>query len=179
MTSAPRFTTDYTIDDYQHWEGDWQLIEGIAVSMSPSPFGKHQRIVMKLVFQFINQLENQNADCRVYAGLDWIVSDETVVRPDVMVVCGEQPDKHLEKNPVIAVEVLSESTMRVDLTAKCRIYQTARVPNYLIADPKTHSVEVMKLVDNEYQAETFAEGRSFSLVHDNWTVKINVNTLFN
>ena len=37
MSSAP----NYTVEDYQHWEGDWELWNGVAVSMSPSPFGGH------------------------------------------------------------------------------------------------------------------------------------------
>jgi len=27
----------YTFNDYQHWEGNWELIEGMPYAMSPSP----------------------------------------------------------------------------------------------------------------------------------------------
>ena len=95
MSTASRFVPNYTVDDYRHWEGDWQLIEGVPVAMSPSPFGPHERIVAEFVKSFGSQIDQQGCDCRVYAGLDWIVSNDTVVRPDVMVVCGPQPERAL------------------------------------------------------------------------------------
>ncbi|QEG24236.1 hypothetical protein MFFC18_41530 [Mariniblastus fucicola] len=98
MSSAEKYIPRYTVDDYQHWEGDWQLVEGIAISMNPSPFGPHERAVSRISLCIGNAIEEADFECESYAGLDWIVSDETVVRPDVMVVCGEQPERHLE-NP--------------------------------------------------------------------------------
>jgi len=35
MSLAEKDVPRYTVSDYQHWEGDWELIEGIAISMSP------------------------------------------------------------------------------------------------------------------------------------------------
>ncbi len=33
----------YTYDDYKLWKGDWELFDGIAVSMSPAPMRKYQK----------------------------------------------------------------------------------------------------------------------------------------
>ena len=41
MSIAPKYQPHYTVDDYQHWEGDWELWNGVAVAMAPSPFGPH------------------------------------------------------------------------------------------------------------------------------------------
>ena len=142
MSSAQKFLPSYTINDYQHWEGDWELIEGIAVSMSPSPFGPHERTVAEIARSIGNSLDEQGTDCRVYAGLDWIISDDTVVRPDVMVVCGDQPEKHLEKAPIIVVEVLSASTRKLDIGSKRRIYGEAGVQIYLIVDVEKKTIEI-------------------------------------
>ena len=38
----------YTYEDYRHWEGDWELIDGIPQAMAPSPALKHQFIMMKI-----------------------------------------------------------------------------------------------------------------------------------
>ena len=35
----------YTYDDYIHWEGDWELIDGIAYAMAPSPLKSHQNLL--------------------------------------------------------------------------------------------------------------------------------------
>ncbi|MEZ6088667.1 MAG: Uma2 family endonuclease [Pirellulaceae bacterium] len=142
MNTSPRFITSYTYEDYQLWEGDWQLIDGVAVAMTPSPFGRHERVVGEIFGELRQQLKDQGCDCRVYTGLDWIVSKDTVVRPDVMVVCGQQPDRYLERPPVLAVEVLSSSTRGLDLTTKRAIYQSAGVAYYLIVDPEGETVEL-------------------------------------
>ena len=35
----------YTYDDYIKWEGDWELIDGIAYAMAPSPLKTHQNLL--------------------------------------------------------------------------------------------------------------------------------------
>ena len=99
MSTAPRYEPHYSVSDYLQWEGEWELWNGTAVAMSPSPLGPHERAAAKLVFQIESCLQAQGCACATYAGLDWIVSDDTVVRPDVMVVCGSQPGRHLERPP--------------------------------------------------------------------------------
>ena len=146
MSTAPRYIPHYTVDDYQLWEGDWELIEGVPVSMSPSPFGPHERVVARIARQFGIEIEQNGCSCEVYTNLDWIVSNDTIVRPDVMVVCGDQPDRHLERAPSIAVEVLSDSTRDRDLGLKQTIYAENNVRHYLVADPQGRTVEHSELV---------------------------------
>ena len=141
MSTARKFSTAYTVENYRLWEGDWELIAGIAVSMSPSPFGPHERAVNGLSYSFRHQLKELDASCEVYAGLDWIVADDTVVRPDLMIVCGEQPEKHLERAPALVAEVLSPSMRQLDLTTKRDIYQQAGVEHYLIVDLEARTIE--------------------------------------
>ncbi len=77
-----RFFPKYTIEDYLSWEGDWELIEGIPFAMSPSPFAFHQAIILEIARQFLNQMDNCKNKCYVYAKLDWIINEHTIVRPD-------------------------------------------------------------------------------------------------
>jgi Uma2 family endonuclease len=58
-----------------------------------------------------------------------------VVRPDLIVVCGDQPERHLERPPGVAVEVLSDSTKGQDLTIKRDLYLESGVQHYLVVDP--------------------------------------------
>jgi len=177
MSTASRYVPNYTVEDYQHWEGDWQLIEGVAVAMSPSPFGRHERIVMEIAASFKNQLDQQNCDCRVYAGLDWIVSNNTVVRPDVMVVCGEQPERHLETPPEIAVEILSTSTRELDLVAKRRIYREHGVPIYIIVDPDKMQVEIIRLDTESSTQIEIGQSATLSLSND-CHIEVNAQQVF-
>ena len=152
MSTARKFSTAYTVENYRLWEGDWELIAGIAVSMSPSPFGPHEKFISRLNRSIGNQLEQQDSSCEVYAGLDWIVADDTVVRPDLMIVCGEQPEKHLERAPALVAEVPSPSTRQLDLTTKRDIYQQAGVEHYLIVDLEAQTIEHVQF-DNKEKPE--------------------------
>ena len=106
MSTARKYQPHYTVEDYRQWVGDWELWYGTAVAMSPSPFGPHERAVTALTCQIQNSIRTKFCDCCVYAGLDWIVQSDTVVRPDVMVVCGDQPERHLEKTPMLTIKLI-------------------------------------------------------------------------
>ena len=140
MTRVPRIIPHYTIEDYRHWDGDWELIDGVPIAMSPSPFGPHERIVSRLSFQLQSQIRQNDCRAEVYTNLDWIVSNDTVIRPDVMVICGDQPQRHQESPPALVVEVLSDSTRRTDLIAKRSIVQENRVGHYFVIDRDPNEV---------------------------------------
>lgn len=93
MSLAKKYLPNYTVEDYQQWKGDWELIEGIPYAMTPSPFEVHQKVVAN----FISQIQPQVKQCKqtvfVYSELDWIVNENTVVRTDLMIVgCERIPD---------------------------------------------------------------------------------------
>jgi len=82
----------YTFEDYQHWAGDWELIEGMPYAMAPSPSVTHQTVSVNVVSQIKLNTNNQKDNCvgcHVLMETDWQISNDTVVRPDVMVVCQE------------------------------------------------------------------------------------------
>lgn len=148
MSNARRYQPHYLVADYQRWEGDWELWFGTAVATSPSPFGPHERAVSEISFQIQSSLKNQVPRCldrQVYTGLDWIVQPDTVVRPDLMLVCGDQPELHLERSPALIVEVLSESTADKDRTVKRDLYESCGVQHYLIADPLNKTLQWLEL----------------------------------
>jgi Uma2 family endonuclease len=163
MSTAHRFIPNYSVTDYQHWQGDWELIDGVAIAMTPSPFAPHERVVAKLVGLFVSAVETQPCDCAVYAGLDWIVDSHTVVRPDVMIVCGQQPARYLECAPSLIVEVLSASTELQDQTTKRAIYQKHGVAFYLLVDPDAMTMECLELVDQSYQPRVVTASESIIL----------------
>jgi Uma2 family endonuclease len=167
MSTAPRYEPHYSVADYLQWEGDWELWNGVAVAMSPSPLGPHERAAAKLVFQIESCLQSRGCACATYAGLDRIVSDDTVVRPDVMVVCGVQPGRHLERPPALTIEILSDATADKDRTAKRGLYERAGVGHYLLVDPIAQTMEWLELGhDGLYRdrASEIAAGERLSLM---------------
>ena len=111
----------YTYDDYKQWEGDWELIYGHPYAMSPSPIGKHQFIMMRLGYFLQKNLDElEYNECFVLGEIDYIISDDTVLKPDVSLVCGELP-KFIQKPPVAIFEIISPSTKLRDETTKKEI----------------------------------------------------------
>ncbi len=140
----------YTYEDYKQWEGDWELIAGQAVAMAPSPFGPHQAIVSRIVSDLDRSLSECQKECFVYTELDYIVDEETVLRPDVLVSCQKIKD-FARKAPEFIVEVLSPSTAIKDKNIKFSIYEAERVPYYMMVDYKIQKVKLYKLIDGKYQ----------------------------
>ena len=155
MNAAIKHAPHYTIDDYSTWEGDWELWEGIAISMAPGPFGIHQGVVTDLTVALAIALRAKMCKAHVLTELDWIVSNDTVVRPDILVVCGQSPKRFCESTPAIVVEVLSDSTRQNDLGFKRELYQRKGVHAYLMIDPVLKTIQIDRLQrDGNYTTET-------------------------
>jgi len=136
----------YTVEDYKHWEGDWELIEGIPYAGAPSPYGKHQRISLLIAGQIEEQLE----ECFAYPALDWIVDWHTVVRPDLFVIC-KRVDEHLKEPPEVVFEVVSKSTAFKDEKVKFSLYEREGVKYYALFYPELRKARVFKLEGGRYQ----------------------------
>lgn len=149
----------YNYDDYIRWEGRWELIRGIPYAMVPAPVIKHQLISSNII-RYLGNLLKKCEKCRVIMPVDWQISEDTVVQPDVLVVCGE--DIGVEKLtvvPVIVFEVISPSTERKDKVLKYQLYENAGVKYYCIVEPDTSSVLVFELNRDEYsRTGKFTEG---------------------
>ncbi|WP_182870449.1 Uma2 family endonuclease [Rhodopirellula sp. JC639] len=159
MSAAQRYIPNYTVEDYLGWEGDWELWSGIPVSMSPSPFGRHQAIAARVVYELHRAILESGCHAEVLHEIDWIVSDETVVRPDVLVSCDGVPDRHVQNPPGLVVEVLSETTRERDLTFKQTLYRDFRVGTYLIVDPDDNSIVMWTRDPNDNWHQTQPAGQ--------------------
>lgn len=166
----------YSYKDYALWEGNWELINGYPVAMSPSPNRIHQHFATEFCVQFGTILKEQKTecDCSIYFELDWIVNDNTVLRPDCMVVCGTFTDDFLTFPPQLILEISSHSTRLRDRNTKYNIYEMYGVKYYLIADCDKKTLEVFELTDNKYK-QTYAT--KFNLT-PSCAVTFDAQTLF-
>ncbi len=149
MGEAARVLNErYTFGDYLQWPEDerWELIEGVAYSMSPSPSWRHQGLAGELFAQIRSFLKD--SPCRVFmAPLDILLPDEeeeelqdndldTVVQPDLVVICDTDKlgERAVRGAPDIAVEVLSPYSWERDLRLKMRVYEERGVREYWVLD---------------------------------------------
>lgn len=140
MSASRQYIPRYSVADYKAWEGDWELWGGVPVAMTPSPFGGHQAVLTRLARMLGNEIERAKCEAEVLVELDWIISDDTVVRPDLVVVCGPPPEEHLRTTPAIVVEIVSQASHHRDHVHKRDLYGEQGVGGYLIIDPDQRSV---------------------------------------
>jgi hypothetical protein len=61
MSIANKIIPHYTYEDWIHWEGSWELIEGHPIAMSPTPIPAHQRVAAELTTALTLALRQLNA----------------------------------------------------------------------------------------------------------------------
>ncbi len=126
---------EYTYSDYQQWEGDWELIEGIPFAMAPAPVKKHQMLVGYIFSEIVSSL-GECPDCEVLIDEDWKVDSKTILKPDVSVVCNDDNPNYITKTPDIIFEVLSPATAKRDEGIKFNLYAEEGVKFYILIYPE-------------------------------------------
>ena len=159
-TSALKPRGRYTLEDYRTWPEDerWELISGVAYSMSPAPRLQHQRLLGEIYTQLANQLKGKLcepfiAPVDLYPFPDGTDKDaETVVQPDLMIVC--DPSKCREEGifgaPDWILEILSPSTAYKDQTEKKNLYQKCGIAEYWTVNPDTLDLMIYRLEEGLY-----------------------------
>ena len=151
MALPARYFPHYTVEDYELWDGDWELWDGTAVAMSPSPKKVHQRISKRLTALLDEALSKADcADCEVLQEVDWRVSHDTVFRPDVFISCSDPDSDYVSQPPRFIAEILSDSTREKDQHFKRRAYESLGVEYYLIVDPKSSELCLLRLLGGVY-----------------------------
>ncbi|MDR0589750.1 MAG: Uma2 family endonuclease [Spirochaetaceae bacterium] len=155
----------YTYADYLSWDGEerYEIIDGEASMMAP-PSRLHQEISRELMGSFWEFLKGK--PCKVYAAPFAVrlnplpdKRDDTVVEPDLAVVCdpAKLDDYGCNGAPDLIVEILSPSNTRYDRIVKFQKYREAGVREYWILDPVEKSLMVNVLKNNEYVASAYEE----------------------
>jgi Uma2 family endonuclease len=116
----------------------YELVDG-ALVVTPAPGWQHQRVVTRLWRRLADVCPD---DMEVFvAPLDVALAHDTVLQPDVLVARRRDlGQRDLPAPPVLAVEVGSPSTWRIDRTLKRSRFEAAGCPAYWVVDPGAPSL---------------------------------------
>jgi len=148
----------WTYADYKAWElkpGErYEIIYGEAYAMS-APNDDHQTILMELSRQFANFLVGK--PCKVYPApydvrlfYEEDESDDTVVQPDITVICDKEKRgfEGCRGAPDLVIEILSPSNTAIEMQRKFNLYHAAGVREYWVVD-KANKTLTVHLFDSE------------------------------
>ena len=142
--------TRLTYDDFCLLPDDGkrrEIIEG-ELFVTPSPQTPHQRAAICLsahLWQFVRSYKLGEVFA---APFDVVFSNLDVVEPDLLFISNARAhvltNKNVQGAPDLVVEVLSESTARVDRSIKLKLYGKFGVQEYWIIDPEGPSAEIYR-----------------------------------
>ncbi len=119
--------------------------------MAPAPLRVHQNIATQIIFHLKSNFnEEECLRCEISYENDWKIANDTVVRPDIVVVCHEEHKKYLTKAPKVIIEVLSPSTLKKDETITFAIYEAQKVEYYILVYPEDLVAKVDKMREDRY-----------------------------
>ena len=136
-----------TYSDYAAVPDDGKRYElhGGKLSVRPAPGTRHQGAVVRFIVTIDEHVRSRGLGKVFAAPTDCILSDTTVLQPDVLYVATDRlsiiSERGIEGPPTLVVEILSQSTVRIDRDRKLRLHAEHSVPHYWIADLESRSVE--------------------------------------
>jgi Uma2 family endonuclease len=164
---APSLNNDdyFTYADYLEWEGPerYELINGKAFLMA-SPSVEHQAILRKILVKLAVFLEDK--PCEVFAApLDVRLfpkedkSDNTVVQPDILVVCDKSKlsKGSVDGPPDLVMEIVSPSNTQKLMFLKFQAYLQAGVREYWVLEPEGKRIQVYVLDRDHYIASAYSD----------------------
>ena len=154
MSALPKEEHCFTYADYRQWElkeGErYELIYGKAYVII-TPNTRHQEVLGALLFQFYSYVKGSPYkvllapfDVRLFYEED--ESDDTVVQPDILVICDKKKLglEGCRGAPDLVVEILSPSNSAIEMERKRQLYQDAGVREYWVVDPENNELFVYR-----------------------------------
>jgi Uma2 family endonuclease len=160
----------FTYADYKQWElapnERYELIYGEAYAMS-APSAYHQLILTELARQIANYLFGK--PCKVYPApydvrlfYEEDESDDTVVQPDISIVCAQEKrgKEGCHGAPDFIAEILSPSNTPREMQRKFHLYREAGVREYWILDPEEKTLYTYLFSGNIVKTEKYRDSQN-------------------
>lgn len=153
-----------TYADYLELPNDgkrYQLLDG-ELDVTPAPSTLHQRVVTNLLVFLELYVRRDRLGTVLVAPCDVLLSDITVVQPDLLFVARERREivrpEHVRGAPDLVVEVVSPRTARTDREVKRQLYARYGVPHYWLIDPEQRAATALVLEAGGYRQAVVSQG---------------------
>ena len=155
----------WTYDDYAAIPDDghrYEVISGVLYKL-PTPNIAHQSSNGRFFFYLFMYIEVPGLGRVFHPPTDVELAPFVVVQPDLVVILKNHLNRitfqRIVGAPDLVVEVASPGTSGYDRNNKLNAYAAAGVPEYWIADPVGHTVEVLILEQGNYRTVGVFQGQ--------------------
>lgn len=145
-----------TYTDYAELPEDgrrYELHEG-ELTVTPAPGTRHQLVKANLFDVLFHHVREGGLGVLLDAPVDCLLSETTVVQPDIVFVATRDAsrvsERGIEGAPTLAVEVLSPSSEQADRQRKWQLYARHAIPHYWIVDAVARTIEAHELSGERY-----------------------------
>jgi Uma2 family endonuclease len=162
-----KYTPQYTYSEWLHWEERGELIKGLPVAKASRIGPKHEKAVLAFKTALTTALNEADCkDCSVGEPIDYKISNDIILRPDVFIVCGKINKSYLDYPAALVVEVVSKVSEERDRGIKFQSYEQHGVKYYLLADAMKKSIEIYQLTEGKYELQEYQSDYKFQLSKD-------------
>lgn len=131
-----------------------ELIEG-DFYVTPAPTPMHQTVSRRLQHALMTQLEDTGVAFVFDAPIDVILSETTVVQPDLAIVRRARREviskRGIEGPPDIVAEILSPSSRGQDEFLKKTVYARFGIPEYWLVDTEHGFITIFRAEASAYR----------------------------
>jgi Uma2 family endonuclease len=148
----------FTVDDLDAMPDDgrrYELVDGLLL-VSPAPRWRHQHAEVQLILVLGPACPD---GFTLLTPIDVRGGPRTSMQPDLCVVRdSDLVSEQFQSAPVLAVEIGSPSTTRIDRVLKRDVYADLGIAYYWIIDLAKPSVTVLRLAGDRYVEQATARG---------------------
>jgi Uma2 family endonuclease len=150
-----------------------EFVSGLVYAMSGAS-RDHNRIARRLGTRL--DLHLQDTRCEMFqSDMKVKVKRDTDIRfyyPDLQVTCEEETDRYYNEHPCLIIEVLSDSTQRIDRTEKLLSYQWLEsLQEYVLLSQEAPYLEIYRR-RTVWQRECFSGEQEVTLESVNLCLKV-------
>jgi Uma2 family endonuclease len=128
-----------------------EMIDG-KIYLMARPRSEHIEVQFNLAMIFNNYFKQKGKKCVARIEDELVVDINNFFSPDVQVLCKDSNDG---KIPVIVIEILSASTIKLDRIIKMKKYAELGIKEYWIITWQTSAAEVYLLNDENNKYELY------------------------
>ena len=175
LSRTDAYTTAYiyNLPDGQRAE----LIDGQIYDMAP-PSRIHQEILSELYYIIREYIKKNNGSCKVYPAPFAVFlnkDDHNYVEPDISVICDKSKldERGCNGAPDWVIEIVSQSTQRIDYGIKLFKYRSSGVREYWIVNPMKKTVQIYSFEGEEDSAQYSFSDEIPVYIYNDLTIQIS------